>query len=80
MNMKGWIRQVHRWVSIGFTAISAAIFITLGVGRQPAQWVYYLPLLPLALLVLSGLYMFFLPYAARLRREHGMQMPRTTQP
>lgn len=67
MTVKQWIRQAHRWVSIIFTIVSAAIFVSLGVGRPPAQWVYYLPLLPLALLVLSGLYMFFAPHAARPR-------------
>jgi ABC-type polysaccharide/polyol phosphate export permease len=67
VTMKLWVRQAHRLVSIAFTIVSAAIFIALGLGRQPAQWVYFLPLLPLALLVLSGLYMFFLPYAALWR-------------
>lgn len=69
MTAKQWIRRAHRWVSIIFTIVSAAIFITLGFGRQPAQWVYFLPLFPLALLVLSGLYMFFLPYAVRARAD-----------
>jgi ABC-type polysaccharide/polyol phosphate export permease len=60
-----WIRQFHRWVSIIFTAIVIAIFIALGLGKEPAEWVYFLPLLPLALLLLTGLYMFVLPYATR---------------
>ena len=60
-----WVRQTHRWVSIAFTAISAAIFVALGAGATPAQWVYFLPLLPLAALVLSGLYLFFAPYRRR---------------
>ena len=47
MNWNLWIRQFHRWVSIVFTAIVIAIFATLGMGKQPAQWVYYLPLAPL---------------------------------
>jgi len=59
------IRQTHRWLSILFTAVVAAIFLTLGLGREPAQWVYYLPLAPLALMTLTGLWMFFRPYAAR---------------
>jgi ABC-type polysaccharide/polyol phosphate export permease len=61
------IRQVHRWLSIIFTLVVLMIFILLGAGREPAQWVYYLPLLPLALLMLTGLYLFVLPYAARRR-------------
>ena len=67
MNWSKWIRQAHRWLSIVFTAIVAGLFAALGVGSQPAEWVYFLPLLPLALLMLSGLYMFFLPYTARWR-------------
>ncbi|KTE00267.1 MAG: hypothetical protein ACT6QT_14885 [Sphingopyxis sp.] len=62
MNWNLWIRQFHRWVSILFSAIVLAIFVTLGVGQEPAQWVYYLPLPPLFLLIFSGLYMFFRPY------------------
>lgn len=66
----GWnkaMRQVHRWLSIVFALIVAGIFLTLGMGREPAQWVYFLPLAPLALMTLTGLWMFFLPYAARAR-------------
>ena len=46
----------------------------LAAGRQPPQWVYYVPLLPLALLVLSGLYMFFAPYTAR-SSKHRVRTP-----
>ena len=63
MSFNAWIRQTHRWVSIAFVAVVVAIFVTLGMGKQPAQWVYYVPLLPLAFLALTGLYMFVLPYA-----------------
>jgi hypothetical protein len=62
------IRQTHRWVSIAFVVVVVAIFVTLGLGKQPAKWVYYIPLLPLAFLALTGLYMFFLPYVAKSRR------------
>ena len=65
--MSTWIRPLHRWTSIVFVAVVAAIFAILGVGKQPAEWVYFLPLAPLALLALTGLYMFALPYAARWR-------------
>lgn len=69
MNWSIWIRQVHRWLSIIFTGVVIGIFIMLGMGSEPAQWVYFLPLFPLALMTLSGLYMFFLPYAARRRAQ-----------
>ena len=67
LNWSTWIRQFHRWTSIVFTAVVIAIFAALGMGQQPAQWVYVLPLLPLLLLMLTGLYMFVLPYVAKWR-------------
>ena len=67
MNWNKWIRQGHRWLSIIFTVVVAGIFITLGMGTEPANWVYFLPLPPLALLLLSGLYLFVLPHAVRWR-------------
>ena len=67
MNWSKWIRQFHRWLSIIFVGIVLVIFGMLGAGSEPAQWVYFLPLFPLFLLMLTGLYMFFLPYVARRR-------------
>ncbi|HKR24275.1 MAG TPA: hypothetical protein VJS15_03380 [Allosphingosinicella sp.] len=67
MNWSIWIRQVHRWTSIVFVAIVVALFAMLGAGMEPAQWLYFLPLPPLFLLMLTGLYMFALPYLARRR-------------
>ena len=72
MNWSKCIRQSHRWLSIAFTAIAAAIFLALGLGREPAPWVYFLPLAPLALMTLTGLYMFFQPYAARRSGGRGV--------
>ena len=67
MNWNKGIRQFHRWMAVTFTAVVVAIFAALGAGQQPAQWVYYLPLPPLFLLMFSGLYMFLLPYVVSLR-------------
>ena len=68
MNWSYWIRQTHRWVSIAFTLTVIANFVALAQGTgMPPPWVTYSPLLPLALLLLTGLYMFVLPYAARRR-------------
>ena len=30
MNWNTWIRQIHRWMSIVFTVVVAAIFVTAG--------------------------------------------------
>lgn len=70
--MSVWIRQIHRWVAIIFTITVAANFIALAQsgGAQPPAWITYSPLLPLALLMFTGLYLFVLPYLAR-RRNAG---------
>jgi hypothetical protein len=61
-----WIRRFHRWISLIFTLTVIANFIALSQGTPPA-WVTYSPLLPLALLLFSGLYMFFQPHVSRWR-------------
>jgi len=38
-----------------------------GGGRMPPPWITYAPLLPLALLLFTGLYLFVLPYAVAWR-------------
>lgn len=68
MNGNKLIRQLHRWVSIVFAVLVAGIFAMLGMGQEPAQWVYLLPLAPLFLLLVTGLYMFALPYLPKSRR------------
>lgn len=67
MGWNAWIRQIHRWLAIIFTVIVAGIFTALGMGKQPVFWVYYSPLLPLGLLMLTGLYLFVLPYVSKGR-------------
>ena len=69
MNWNMLIRQIHRWLSIIFTATVIANFVAMGVVGQPPALIVYSPLLPLFLLLFSGLYMFALPYAARWRSE-----------
>jgi cellulose synthase/poly-beta-1,6-N-acetylglucosamine synthase-like glycosyltransferase len=70
LNWSTWIRQTHRWLAIAFTVTVIANFVALAVGKgqQPAAWVTYSPLLPLALLLFTGLYLFVLPYAIKWRR------------
>ena len=68
MNWNKLIRQSHRWLSIAFTA---AVIINMVAMMQEKQavWVGALALIPLILLLLSGLYLFVLPYAARWRTQ-----------
>jgi hypothetical protein len=62
------VRQTHRWTSIVFTLTVIANFIALGTGsRMPPPWITYSPLPPLAVLLLSGLYLFALPYLTKGR-------------
>lgn len=69
MNWNQWIRKFHRGIAIAFTATVIANFIALAQsgGAMPSPWVTYSPLPPLALLLLTGLYMFVLPHATRWR-------------
>ena len=68
MNFHHWVRQAHRWVSILFTVAVIANFVAMSQGPPPA-WVTYSPLLPLALLLFTGLYLFVLPYVSRRRSD-----------
>jgi hypothetical protein len=55
------LRQLHRWVSLLFTLTVAANFAAMAFGAPPA-WLTYAPLLPLSLLMLSGLVLFVQPW------------------
>ena len=59
------IRQTHRWLSIIFTLTVIANFAVIFSGQQPPAYETYSPLPPLFLMLLTGLYMFFLPYLTR---------------
>jgi hypothetical protein len=66
LNRNSWIRQIHRWLSIVFTL---AVIVNVAAQMQKVQelWIGLLALVPLLLLLLSGLYLFVLPYAVRRR-------------
>jgi hypothetical protein len=66
LNWNNGIRQIHRWLSIIFTLTVIANFVAMAIG-QPPPWVVYSPLPPLFLMLLTGLYMFALPYVASWR-------------
>ncbi|MFC0506634.1 hypothetical protein [Micromonospora costi] len=66
MNGKIWIRQLHRWLAVTFTVTVVVTFVALA-QEEPVLWVSYVPLFPLALLLVTGLYLFVLPYATRRR-------------
>jgi quinol-cytochrome oxidoreductase complex cytochrome b subunit len=66
LNWSKWIRQIHRWLAIFFTATVILNLAMLG-QEEPVIWVGLLALMPLVLLIFTGLYMFVLPHAVRWR-------------
>jgi hypothetical protein len=58
------LRQGHRWLSLAFTAGVIANLAVLGMEKPPL-WVGFLAVIPLALLWLTGMYLFVQPYLAR---------------
>lgn len=60
------IRQVHRWLSIVFTLAVIANMVAMAM-KQQVLWVGLLALVPLILLLATGLYLFALPYLGRRR-------------
>jgi len=67
MSKSMWLRQLHRWLSIAFTLTVIANFVARAGGGEPPMWLTYAPLAPLAFLMLSGLYLFMLPYTLKWR-------------
>ena len=66
MNWNKWIRQTHRWVSIAFTL--AVIVNGVAVAEKKyTDRMGLMAVLPLALLLVTGLYLFVLPYVANWR-------------
>jgi hypothetical protein len=64
MNWNAAIRQAHRWLSIAFTLAVIANIVLL-VMNSSQTWVGVAALVPLIPLLLTGLYMFALPYLGR---------------
>jgi cellulose synthase/poly-beta-1,6-N-acetylglucosamine synthase-like glycosyltransferase len=66
LSWNNWVRQIHRWLSMAFTVAVIVNVVAMGL-QQSAVWIGLLALFPLALLLLTGLYLFALPYAAKGR-------------
>jgi len=73
-----WIRQAHRWTSIAFT-VAVIVNIVAMMRKDPPVWVGLLALFPLVLLLISGPYLFVLPYAARRRSGRRPEPSRTVE-
>ena len=70
MNWNKWIRQTHRWLSLVFTATVVANLVAMGVLSKDdpaAMWIGFSALLPLIPMLITGIYLFVLPYTAKSR-------------
>jgi Flp pilus assembly protein protease CpaA len=59
-----WIRQIHRWLSIAFTLAVIANIVAM-VQQVQAAWIGFLALVPLIPMLITGLYLFALPYLGK---------------
>jgi hypothetical protein len=71
MNWNKWIRRSHRWLAVALTVAVIIVTVDALSQEEPATWVLTSPLLPLAFLLFTGLYLFALPYAAKRRRRRA---------
>lgn len=70
MNWNKWIRQTHRWLSLAFTATVVANLVAMVVLSKDdpmAMYIGFSALLPLIPLLITGIYLFVLPYTAKQR-------------
>ena len=68
MNWNKWVRQTHRWLSIAFT-LAVIVNIVAIAQKKYTNEMGLLAVFPLALLLVTGLYLFVLPYAIKWRSE-----------
>jgi hypothetical protein len=66
MPLSRWIRRIHRWLAVAFSVGFIANFFVFGQQPYPL-WAGVAALLPLVLLLLTGWYLFALPYVAKWR-------------
>jgi uncharacterized membrane protein YhaH (DUF805 family) len=73
MSWSSSIRRTHRWLSIAFT-VAVILNLALLGNEELGMIVGISALIPLVFLLLSGLYLFALPYISRWssrRRDHA---------
>ena len=68
MKRSKWMRRVHRVLSVAFTVAVLANFVAMGIGDEAiGMAVGSLTLVPLIALMITGIYLFLLPYRSRQR-------------
>ena len=65
MALNRWTRWIHRWVSAIFVACVIAATAAAATGQDTGSPVFYAPLAPLLVLMLSGVYLFVRPWLGR---------------
>lgn len=70
--MNNVMRAVHRWLSIAFTLAVIVNLVALFQKRQEV-WIGLLALIPLIVMLLTGLYLFALPYMTKRRAGKRVQ-------
>jgi heme A synthase len=66
LNWNKWVRQTHRWLSMAFTVAVIVNIVAIAQNKYTNQ-LGLLAVFPLALFLISGLYLFVLPYATKWR-------------
>ena len=66
LNWNKWIRQIHRWLSMAFTVAVIVNIVAIALKKYSGG-VGLLAVLPLSLLLITGLYLFVLPYVTKWR-------------
>jgi archaellum biogenesis protein FlaJ (TadC family) len=78
MTSSKWFRQIHRWLSIAFT-LAAIVNVIALVQQKQSAWIGFMALLPLIALLITGLYLFALPYFSKRRSESSIQEDQCTE-
>lgn len=65
MALDRWTRRLHRWVSAVFVACVIAATAAAATGQDTGSPVFYAPLAPLLVLMLSGLWLLVRPWLGR---------------
>jgi len=66
LNWNKWVRQTHRWLSMAFT-VAVIVNLVAIAQKKYTNPLGLLAMFPLAFLLLTGLYLFVLPYATKWR-------------
>jgi cytochrome b subunit of formate dehydrogenase len=64
-------RQLHRWIGIAFVLgfIFNTVVIFSAAGKQPDFWVYLFALIPLFLLLATGVWMLGVHYGKKMAQR-----------